>query len=248
MIGEKLKNPPLIEAACEFRFDLASEWDWTIPGLLFEKIRDEFPGRAEVHRLGLTVQEASRQVPSPAVIESGPDRIHLKRKDGSAIVQIGPRMLAVNQHRPYPNWETFRNLILRIYKTYREVAGSHGLARIGLRYINEIPRKNRAFTNITTVWPTLSGNLDRDISHFYQRYEFKHSKPKGVLVHQTGQQLRDNKPVIMLDLDFVSESVPRIRSESSVAKWLDAAHERVEESFIASLKPDFFEQLKRSRG
>lgn len=245
---EPLKNPPLIEAACEFQFDPDSEWDWTIPGRLFEKIGDEFSERAEVHRLGLTVQEVGREAPPPAVIKSGPDRLHLKRKDGSAIVQVGPRMLGINQRRPYPNWATFRELILRIYKTYREIAGSNGLARIGLRYINEIPKKNMAFASITTVWPTLSGNLDRDISHFFQRYEFKHSKPKGILIHQTGQQLRGNKLVIMLDLDFVAKSVGRIKSESSVAKWLDGAHERVEESFIASLKPDFFDQLKRGRG
>ena len=239
-----LKKAPLIEAACEFRFNPESQWDWTIPGLLFDKIGDEFSERAEVRRLDLKVQEGDVQTLSPTLIESGPERIHLKRSDGSAIVQIGPRLLAINQRRPYPNWETYRELILRIYGAYREIEGSSNLTRIGLRYINEIPKKRMAFTDVITVWPTLRGALNQDASTFYQRYELKHDNPKGILIHQTGLQMVDGKPVIMLDLDFVSVVVGRLKRKVSIGKWLDLAHERVEEGFIESLVPDFFEKLK----
>lgn len=58
-MGEILKNPPLVEAVCEFQFVPESKWDWTIPGLLFEKIGKEFSERTEVHRLGVTVQQSS---------------------------------------------------------------------------------------------------------------------------------------------------------------------------------------------
>lgn len=243
---EPLKNPPLIEAACEFRFNPESQWDWTIPGRLFDKIGDEFSERAEVRRLSLVVQESNEQTPSPALIEAGPDRIHLKRSDGSAIVQIGPRLLVINQRRPYPNWETYRELILRIYGAYREIGGSSNLTRIGLRYINEIPKKKMAFTDVITVWPTLRGALIQDVSTFYQRYELKHDSPKGILIHQTGLQMVDGKPVIMLDLDFVSVAVGKLKRTVSIGKWLDLAHDRVEEGFIASLVPDFFEKLKKT--
>ena len=243
---EPLKKPPLIEAACEFRFNPESEWDWTIPGRLFDKIGDEFSERSEVRRLGLTVQESDKQTPSPTLIESGPDRIHLKRSDGSAIVQIGPRLLAISLKRPYPNWETYRELILRIYEAHREIAGASKLARLGLRYINKIPMKKLAFTDVITVWPTLAGALNRYASTFYQRYELKHDNPKGTLIHQTGLQTVDGKSVIMLDLDFVSVSVGRLKRTESIEKWLDLAHERIEEGFIETLVPDFFEKLKKS--
>ena len=244
-MGDQLKNPPLIEAVCEFRFDPASEWDWTVPGRLFDKIGKEFSERSEVRRLGVTVEQGGEKTPRPALIEAGPDRIQLKRPDGSAMVQVGPKLLVINHLRPYTNWETFRDLILGIHRTYCDIAGSNTLGRLGLRYINQIPQAEQAIEDIITLRPALSRSLDRSVSTFYQRYEFTHEDPKGILIHQTGRRLVDEKPVIMLDLDFGSEDVGEIGSADAVVDWLDRAHDRVEEGFIDSLVPSFYDRLKR---
>ena len=245
-MGVQLKNPPLIEAACEFRFDPASEWDWTVPGRLFDKIADEFPERAEVRRIGITVQSADVSAPSPAVIETGPDRVHLKRADGTAMVQVGPRLLAINQRRPYSNWEGYRALILKIYEAHCDIVGWQSIQRMGLRYINQISMDRREVEEILTVGPRLSSKLDRPISSFFQRFDLKHDDPEGTLVLQTGLQVVDDKPVVMLDLDFGSEEVGDIGSVEAVTDWLDRAHVRVEEGFINSLVPEFFDHLKKA--
>lgn len=246
-MGEPLKNPPLVEAVCEFRFDPASEWDWTVPGRLFDKIGDEFSERSEVRRLEVTVEQGGEKSPSPAVIETGPDRIQLKRPDGSAMVQVGPKLLAINHLRPYPNWETFRGLILRVYQTYCDIAGSSALDRIGLRYINQIPipSAGRKINEMLTIQPKLSRSLDRPVTSFFQRYALEHENPKGGLIHQTGLQIVDGNPIVALDLDFFSKAVADIASVESMMDWLDQAHERVEEGFIDSLTPDFYERLKK---
>lgn len=71
-MGEIFKNPPLVEAVCEFQFHPESKWDWTVPGLLFEKISGEFSERAEMRRLEVTFQQLSRKITQPSVIERGP--------------------------------------------------------------------------------------------------------------------------------------------------------------------------------
>lgn len=243
-MSELLKHPPLVEAVCEFQFGTDSKWDWTIPGLLFEKVGEEFSERAEVHRFGVKIEQAGGKVSSPSVIETGPDRIQLKRPDGSAMMQVGPRRLIINHLKPYPKWETFRDLILKIYGTYRSIVEVGTLSRLGLRYINQIEIKNTDYRKVITVWPSLSNTLDRTVATFVQRYELKHDKPEGMLIHQTGLVQIEGKNMVMLDLDFVSSSVANIANLDSLSGWLKEAHDRVEEAFIDSLTPEMYKALK----
>ncbi|MGC8838175.1 MAG: hypothetical protein ACP5UM_07135 [Anaerolineae bacterium] len=41
-MGRKYKDPPLMEAVCEFRLAADSPWDLTIPGLIYEKLYAAF--------------------------------------------------------------------------------------------------------------------------------------------------------------------------------------------------------------
>jgi uncharacterized protein (TIGR04255 family) len=246
-MSELLKNPPLVEAACEFQFDPSSKWDWTLPGRLFDKIGNEFSERMDVHRMGLTIQQAGGKVSQPSVIEAGTDRIQLKRPDGSAMIQIGPRQLIINHLRPYPNWNAFRDLILRMYETYNSLIEGGFLGRIGLRYINQIELTGKDYKELITVWPSFSHSLKRDVATFYQRYELKHNKPEGLLIHQTGLIQTEDKNMLVLDLDFVASSASSITGQKNVADWLDQAHDRVEESFIDSLTPSAYKRLKEGK-
>jgi uncharacterized protein (TIGR04255 family) len=178
------------------------------------------------------------------MVESVPDRIQFARPNGSAIVQAGPRMLSVNHLRPYETWESFRDLILSVYRRYSEVVAPQPLARIGLRYINLIERRNRDIPDILTNAPGLAGRSDRPITSFYQRYQVRYDHPSGMLIHQTGSQDTDSKKAIALDIDFVSEPVSGVDTESAVIQWLDQAHQQVEASFIDSIPAKLFQELK----
>lgn len=162
------------------------------------------------------------------------------------MVQVGPRQLIINHLRPYQNWDTFCKLILRIYSTYLDVIQSGRLSRLGLRYVNQIElgEFSSDWRNIISLWPSFPDKLKRDVSAFFQRYELKHDKPEGILVHQTGLIQSDNKSVVVMDLDFISTVVSKLVTKEQVAGWLNQAHDRVEESFIDSLKPDAYAWLK----
>lgn len=245
-MSEPLKNPPLVEAVCEFRFDPMSKWDWIVPGRLFDQIGSEFSERTEVHRLGVRVEQESGKVATPSIIEAGPDRIQLKRPDGSAMVQVGPRQLIISHLRPYPNWPAYRELIIRIFNAYKAVVEDGLLVRMGLRYINQVSPLDGDYKRTITVSPALPGRLNRSIHTFFQRYELKHDRPEGLLIHQTGlvRDSETNKDMVMLDLDFISTSVEKLMSQEGVEGWLEEAHDRVEEAFLASLTPEAYRRLK----
>ena len=188
-MGEKLKSPPLVEAVCEFRFAPAGSWDWTLPGRLYDRIGSEFSEKDELE--GIAVEVAAGKTE----IAQAPDRLQMKRKDGSALVQVGPHMLAINHLPVYPGWEAFRDLALRIYSSYLEICSDAPIERIGLRYINRIPLLGTEFNleDYMTLDPPLTGALQRPLAGFYQRYELQHDAPPGLLVHQTGIHVIDKE-------------------------------------------------------
>ena len=53
-MGRRYKNPPIVEALCEFEFISSQPWDLTIPGLIYEKVKDEFPDKRQ--QIGIGVQ------------------------------------------------------------------------------------------------------------------------------------------------------------------------------------------------
>jgi uncharacterized protein (TIGR04255 family) len=250
-MGEKIPIPPLIEAICEFRFVPAGEWDWTLPGRLYEKIGNEFHERSQVKNLQVHIGSKD---PDTQVI-SGLERVQLKRPDGSAMVQIGPNLLAINHLRPYPEWHTFMGMILSIYEKYIELIVEPKLARIGLRYINQIslPVGGYKLGDYISLEPQLKGTLERPILGFYLRYEFSYDSPKGVLIHQTGIQKTDQGNVLMLDLDFGSLQIDQLEEgtipvRSAIESWLNGAHDLVLDCFKESISLEFYERLRRGEG
>ena len=244
IMGEKLKNPPLVEALCEFRFDESSKWDWAIPGLVYEKIKGEFPNRSEVY-------QTQAQIPlyeEDQVIRTtrGPNRIQFKKKDESAMIQVGNNLLAINHLVPYPMWESFRTLIIENYLIYVGIANPTGLIGIGLRYINKIscPLKDFEINDYLNQGSPLPWATDYKFNNFFQRYELYINDLKDSLVHQTGFTLQGEERFIILDLDFGSINVKHLNENAEIILWLNQAHDLINFAFVNSINSALYDKLK----
>jgi uncharacterized protein (TIGR04255 family) len=248
-MGEPLKSQPLVEALCELQFNLSGGSELILPGLLYAQVRDEFPIQESVNEFIFQLGFGDTQGMQPV---SQPQRLQLKRKDGSAMLQIGQSRLIINHLQPYISWEDFRLLILKTFTKYIDLCGEFTLKRIGLRYINNIiPPSNEGFEidDFLTVIPVFLKPLDKPISGFQQSYEFIYNTPLGSLVHRSGVVLKPNgETVLLLDLDFISEQIENLQDNSKTLawlnKWLDDAHDNIEKAFISSLNPSYYESLK----
>lgn len=84
----RYRKPPIAEAVCEFQFVGTREWDWTIPGLVYQEIKSEFPEKKQekAFEINITPQEGRIQQNLAGTLS----KMRFLSRDGSAMVQVGP--------------------------------------------------------------------------------------------------------------------------------------------------------------
>jgi uncharacterized protein (TIGR04255 family) len=227
-------NPPLVEAVCEFRFTSASTWDWTIPGLIYEQVKDEFPVKQQTDVVELIAAPTAPTRPVPNVST----RVQFFRGDRTALLQVGPQLFAVNHVRPYPKWPEFKRLVVLSLKTYLEVAKPEALAQIALRYVNKMDFGPTGIDldDYFSILPKIDEPVSQRWQSFVVVVNLAYDDPASLLRLSCGSappEEPDRYPVI-LDLSMVNApaAAPGL---DAVEGWLETAHARVEEAFETSI-------------
>jgi uncharacterized protein (TIGR04255 family) len=52
-MSKKYETPPIIEALCHFQYRQNTSWDLTIPGFIYEKVKNTFPQKTQVAHMDL---------------------------------------------------------------------------------------------------------------------------------------------------------------------------------------------------
>jgi len=231
-MGRRYENSPIVEALCEFQFEPGRPWDLTIPGLVYEKIRDEFPKKRQAKQvqveLSATVDEGIAQKVATS------DRMQFLREDEKALVQVGPNLLVINHLKPYPTWDKFLPLIKKGVEVYRGVVDAEGMRRIGLRYINriEIPGQRIELKDYFDFRPFVGSKLPQDFGPFIVGIQVSYEDSRDVLRVQLASARVDipDTIAIMLDLDYFLAQPGQVALDK-VIDWVKVAHDRVEVAF-----------------
>ncbi|MCK4421690.1 TIGR04255 family protein [candidate division WOR-3 bacterium] len=247
-MNKKYRNPPIEEVVCEFNFIPSSPWDLTIPGLIYEKVRGKFPQRNEQTGIGIQLERTEKGF-SPKVCPA-PPRIRFYRKDKTALLQIAPNLLAINQLKPYQSWQKLKPIINEVFQIYKDVANPKGFKQIRLRYINKIniELKSLELNDYLNFYPETPEHLIQPYSSFISRIEMLYQDNRDRILVTVGTTIPETPNVtsIVLDLDYImaeSESI----SINKYEKWLDQAHSAIEETFESCItdKTRFlFEEVK----
>jgi len=232
-MGRKYKNPPVVEALCEFEFIPNQPWDLTIPGLIYEKVKNEgFPIKRQ--QLGIGVQLKASETGLEHKIEPAPPRDQFFREDKTDLIQVAPNILVVNQLKPYPSWHKLKPLILNAFDIYKEVANPKALKGMGLRYINifnfdKEPIKLEEYFN---YYPFVPKELPQTQDSFLTRVEFPYEDGKERLILALATVIPPKPNILSIVLDLVyMMSVPESVPMDAVSDWLEKAHQRIEDAF-----------------
>lgn len=235
-MSKKYINPPIVEALCEFQFIPGQPWDFTVHGLLYEKIQTDFPDKQQQLGLGIRVRQEAGAI-QHEVLQS-PDRMQFLRKDKTALIQVGPDLLTVNHLKPYPTWEVFKPLILDNLNKYNEVAKPKGFRRLGLRYINkiDIPVRPVELPQYFNYYPHMPNIVPQVYDAFNVRVEIPHKEDRDRILLTFVNTIPEKPEALsfLLDLDYVMVMPEKIAIEQA-EEWLEQAHEVIENTFEACI-------------
>jgi uncharacterized protein (TIGR04255 family) len=165
-----LKHAPITEAVIDIRVMLSSAADVKSIGLLFEKIKDQYPIKQEQR-----VSEFSLDLkPGEDPIKASTQRITGYRyvsADKKQIVQARLDGFSLSRLHPYAEWMTFRDEAKKLWQIYQEIMKPAAITRVALRYINNLnmPYPINDFDEYLTAPPTVPKDLPQGISSFLTR-------------------------------------------------------------------------------
>jgi uncharacterized protein (TIGR04255 family) len=219
-----------LEAVCEFRFPKSARWDITIPGLIYERLKDIFPKKQSVlvHEIEMVQgPEGLRQqfIASPLV--------RFSTEDEKTLVQVGPHLLAVNKLKPYTSWDNFRPIIQKVLEAYFDVVEDViGFERIGLRYINRI-ELDQEFANLEDYFefrPYLGMKLQDNFESFILSVVFGYNDGRDKCKVHLVKEISQPRFTVVLDIDYFLAQ-PKAVSLDGAMNWIDQAHDRIKEIF-----------------
>lgn len=244
-MGKIYKNPPVIEALCEFFFE-GGKWDPTIPGLFYEKVKKEYPQKKVISHTEVKV-DMSSEGETIQTHRAAEARTRFIRLDGSALVQVARNLLVFNQLRPYPKFEEWKHKALEALSIYKELCQPEKISKIGVRYINQIliPCEMILMEDYFQLYPELPVAISEAHGRFFMSLEIPIQKN-----HRTTVTLGNISPDAVGCVKYVLDIYDIIASPISFEE-LEAlvvqAHDNIERIFENSITDklrELFQEVK----
>lgn len=234
--NRRYRKPPVVEALCEMYFE-GSEWDDTLIGQFYERIKNIFPQKRQQE-----IQEAQVRFSPAGEAAAGvrrlPPRMQFMTEAGDRMIQLGPDLLVVNQLRPYASFEDWEETLYGALDIYRELARPKGFARLGVRHIDRviIPAPTVRMEDYFALYPEIPPAVGTAHGAFMLRVEFPERSPghKLLITFGSAPPEEPNTTAFLLDYYDVSEPGGAIRREDA-QPWVRTAHENIISAFEASI-------------
>ena len=223
-------NPPLIEAVCDFRFSSSQPWDWTIPGLFYEQIRDKFPIREQLNTIETTIDSDQGKF-----VQQSQPKLQFVSEARNEVIQIGPDNLSIHRLPPYNGWINFKESIIEYLQVYSKAAHSTGLRNVTLRYVNhiELSHGEVELEDYFRVMPQIPPPIPQIFPAFLLNVDIPYESPASGLRITFGTVVPKTAGAFAYVLDFNMYSTNDVPNEG-ISQWLESAHERIEVAFNAS--------------
>jgi uncharacterized protein (TIGR04255 family) len=169
-------------------------------------------------------------------------------EDKTAMVQIGPDLLGINVHAPYPGWAAFFKLISEQFRIYSDIASPKGFKRIGVRYINKIdfPTEWIETTQYFQYYPHLPECIEQRHGPYTMRVLHYSDDDRDVLTLNLANIVPSPKLAYLLDLDYSLVQADKVQLSDGLT-WVQHAHAKIEDMFEACITDDLRELFEEKR-
>jgi len=227
----RYERPPIVEALCEIYFT-GSQWDVTVPGIFYERVRADYPQKSQlvVSRVELPLGPEIKESQSLPIEQ----RVRFTRTDGSRLIQLARDLLVVNQLLPYPHYEEWREVVHTTLDLYTKVAAPSGIVRVGVRYINRVhvPGARIRVEDYFRVYPEIPEELGGTHGPFMLQLRMQPVCPHHELTLTIGTAPPESPSVMSYLLD-IYDIVPLKDTNAfgQLSHLLDEAHANIVHTF-----------------
>ncbi len=238
-MNKQYKNPPIIEAVCEFIFELEDPVNQEGIDLFFEKIKEKFPKKkkGQVFQVEIKMDIKEKKQEEHRIIR---EFDQFFSEDEKKLIQLDQRRLSIHRLKPYNSWEEFYQLIKLAFGSYIENIKIKSIQRIGLRYINDInlPPNKFVMEKLFNLYPYLGGNLPKEIASFLVGVVLPFENNRDYARIQLIDQSRSIENIIIrLDIDYFLAQPGTVKKEDAL-EWVNIAHKHVGEIFENSISEE----------
>ena len=250
-MAKTYKNPPLLEAVCEFRFVTEGNYSAEQITSFYEMIKGNFPiqKKGKINQIEFKIDaEKTPEENKGSISQDFYEFEQYFSEDEKYSIQLDGGRISIHRIKPYQAWSQFLPLIQKVYGAYVDIFKPKELARVGVRYINEIvlPADRFSFSDYFTLAVSLSSLSDNSRQSIFLGSVFEQEESRDAIKVQFGdKQLPDGTETkaFVLDLDYFLVT-PTVALDA-VDEWLTTAHtnlENVFEGIVTEKTKQFFDK------
>jgi uncharacterized protein (TIGR04255 family) len=241
-MSPKYAKPPVVEVACDFRFNptAGEEWDATIPGAVYTVIAPEFPKKRIMQGMEVSFEKGT-------AVTRSIEKLQFFTDDEKFAIQIEERLFAISRLKPYTGWDNFLPVVQRNLEKFCEISKLSTFSRLGVKYVNRmtIPHREVRLEDYFRFYPGIEGPLPQLHGPFMLGVEFPFATNQLRLELKSAASANPDTYSAILDLDFFTTNAGTLNLQD-VRQWLNEAHVRLGECFEQVVKPklrDLFEPV-----
>ena len=228
----RYRNPPIVEAVCEFRFSSDTPWEKDLPQRFYEVVKEQFPLREFKNGQELQIKASGAGIEEHRV-EAIEIPIFLK-EDRRALIQFGSRALSIHCLKPYPSWKGFLPIIHQVYTTIQSLTTIQKIDRISLLYVDkiEIPGERIRLEDYFKFCPNTGDALPKDILNFMVGCDFSYKEKRDICRLKLTRAMPEdqNSSMFLLTTDYFLAQRNTVKPQDALS-WLEDAHIEVTSLF-----------------
>lgn len=254
----RMSHPTLIGVAFEMHFsaELSVQDVYTELG---RKLAAEFPRasrRMSAGKVEVTVEQRANEEPAYSVKPIGlaDEEAHFRfyNPESGCSFFVGPKIIAMKEEVSYEGWAKFSSILKFAIEAHHETVKTQTYARLKLVYSNRMPWVEGGEHAILRDWiipnqPEIPGSLGIVGSQQVLTIQFPDGSQEITVSMPSYEEedINSENPIIQFDIDHYAEFVdPQTASIRNLEIWLEIAHERIYQTYISALAPEFLEARK----
>ncbi|MFH0802016.1 MAG: TIGR04255 family protein [bacterium] len=220
------------EIVAELVFESGPQWDFTLPGRLYELVKEDFPEK------GFVVITEAKFEPTPHRTEERHIPVSIQArvkftKANESHLQIGQDLLVLNYLGPNPYWKNVFPLLKKTLDSYQKVCcddekGIPPLRRLRLQYLNliEMPKKDWKISDYFQLYPHVPTKLGAKSSAFQliTKIPTTSAGPYVLAEIRSAKSNKEDCVAVWLILHVTKMTRKRSLNADKITKWFDEAH------------------------